>query len=59
MLRDLIKSTKGQTLVEYAIIIIVIAVIAAAAVLLLGPIVRDLFTNSVQEPTIPNDPLNP
>ena len=57
MLRDLIKATKGQTLVEYAIIIIVIAVIAAAAVLLLGPIIGGLFNNSVQEPVVPNDPL--
>ena len=58
MLRDVFEATKGQTLVEYAIIIIVIAVVAAAAILLLGPIVGGLFNNSVGPPTVPNDPLS-
>ena len=57
MLRDLVKSTKGQTLVEYAIIIIVIAAIALAAVLLLGPIIGDLFEGAVQDPALPSDVL--
>jgi len=50
MLRDLVKSTKGQTLVEYAILIVGIAIIVGLAVVILGPMIGDLFGETLDHP---------
>jgi len=36
---------RAQGLVEYAVIIALVALVAIAGLILLGPIVRDLFSN--------------
>ena len=51
MLRDLVKSTKGQTLVEYAILIVGIAIIVGLAVVILGPMIGDLFGETLDHPS--------
>lgn len=41
----LLKSKKGQGMVEYGLIISLIAVAAIAALIVLGPKIANLFTN--------------
>jgi len=36
---------EGQTLIEYALLIVLIAIVVIAALVLLGPTVRNVFTN--------------
>ncbi len=36
---------EGQTLVEYGLLLALIAIVVIAALVILGPIVRDIFTN--------------
>ncbi len=35
---------KGQTLVEYGLLLALIAIVVIAALVILGPLVRDIFT---------------
>ncbi len=41
------KSERAQGLVEYAIILLLVAMVVIFALTVLGPIVGDLFSNSV------------
>ena len=51
MLRSLLtfmalnKKQKGQGMVEYGLIIALVAVVAIAGLVLLGPKIKDMFTN--------------
>jgi pilus assembly protein Flp/PilA len=39
------EDEEGQTLVEYALLLALIAIVVIAALLILGPIVRDIFSD--------------
>ena len=41
----LFKSEEGQGMVEYGLIIALVAVVAIVGLTLLGPKIRDMFTN--------------
>lgn len=45
MLKRIWKDESGQGMVEYGLIIGLIAVVVIAALLILGPKIRDMFTN--------------
>lgn len=51
-----LKNEEGQGMVEYALIIAFIAIVVIAGLVILGPAIRDMFTdigNQVENPTIP------
>lgn len=48
-LNGFINQEEGQGMVEYALIIALVAIIAIAGLVLLGPVVRDLFTDIAGE----------
>ena len=39
----------GQTMVEYGLILALVSVVAVATLLLLGPDIRDIFTNAASD----------
>lgn len=45
LVRKFFKEESGQGMVEYGLIIALVAVVAIAGLTLLGPKLRDLFTN--------------
>ncbi len=46
-MKKLIRSEKGQGLVEYALILVLVAIVVLAVLLLLGPTVGNVFSNVV------------
>ena len=46
-MKKLIRSEKGQGLVEYALILVLVAIVVLAVLLLLGPTVGNAFSNIV------------
>jgi pilus assembly protein Flp/PilA len=46
-MKKLIRSEKGQGLVEYALILVLVAIVVLAALLILGPTVGNAFSNIV------------
>ena len=46
-MKKLIRSEKGQGLVEYALILVLVAIVVLAVLLLLGPVVGNAFSNIV------------
>ena len=46
-MKKLIRSEKGQGLVEYALILVLVAIVVLAVLLLLGPVVGNTFSNIV------------
>ncbi len=46
-MKKLIRSEKGQGLVEYALILVLVAIVVLAVLLLMGPVVGNAFSNIV------------
>ncbi len=46
-MKKVIRSEKGQGLVEYALILVLVAIVVLAVLLLLGPVVGNAFSNIV------------
>ncbi len=44
MSKQLVRSERGQGLVEYALIIALVAVVVIAALIVLGPTIASIFT---------------
>ena len=49
MLRDLIKTSRGQTMVEYGLLVVLIAIVVIAALVVLGPVIADVFFDVADE----------
>lgn len=45
---NVIKSNKGQSLLEYALILILVAIIVIIVIYLFGPAIGNLYSNIIQ-----------
>ena len=56
VLKRLVKEEKGQGMAEYGLILALVAVVAIAGLYLLGPTLKEKFTDISNEIKNPTDP---